>query len=146
MLLLATYGIVCSLDWFKERPWAAKLVQPEIKISIMTGLVIFIIFMTSGTDLLIPKAHGEQWQNFKHWLPNHIPPQSVIISEKPQVAYYAKSAWIRMPYTSYPRLIKYCRNRKVNYLFANEGEIAYKPDLCIQARSPSATAAGGRIR
>jgi 4-amino-4-deoxy-L-arabinose transferase-like glycosyltransferase len=129
ILLLATYGIECSLDWFGHRPWAVKLVQPQIKIKIMTGLLIFIIFMTSGTDHLIPKAHGKQWQNFKHWLANHIPPQSVIISEKPQVAYYAKSAWIRMPYTSYPRLIKYCRNRKVNYLFANEGEIAYKPDL-----------------
>jgi 4-amino-4-deoxy-L-arabinose transferase-like glycosyltransferase len=134
ILLLVARGTTLSLRWLLSQFGFNRVGGERAWLKPMTAVMILLVFMNFGPGNLVPRAHSQEWAAFKEWLPQHIPPQSVIISEKPQIAYYARSAWIRLPHASYLQLLDYCRHRGVNYLFVNEGEISFKPELNLLLR------------
>ncbi len=129
ILLLTARGTTLLIHWMTSRHRFNWMLGEKVWFKVSTAAVILTIFLSFGPGNLVPKVHGQEWMTFKEWLPKNLPPDSMIMSEKPQIPYYARSAWVRLPFASYPRLLDYCRHRGVNYLFVTEGELHFKPKL-----------------
>jgi 4-amino-4-deoxy-L-arabinose transferase-like glycosyltransferase len=56
------------------------------------------------------------------WLRDNIPPNSVIMSRYPAIAFYADSRWEPTPNASVPQVLKYARANGVNYFVLDELE------------------------
>jgi hypothetical protein len=56
------------------------------------------------------------------WLKDNIPPNSVVMSRYPAIAFYADSRWEPTPNASYPQVLQYARANGVNYFVLDELE------------------------
>jgi hypothetical protein len=56
------------------------------------------------------------------WLKDNIPPDSVVMSRYPAIAFYADSRWEPTPNASIPQVLKYAHANGVNYFVLDELE------------------------
>jgi 4-amino-4-deoxy-L-arabinose transferase-like glycosyltransferase len=56
------------------------------------------------------------------WLKDNIPPDSVVMSRYPAIAFYADSRWEPTPNASVPQVLQYARANGVNYFVLDELE------------------------
>jgi hypothetical protein len=56
------------------------------------------------------------------WLKDNIPPDSVVMSRYPAIAFYADSRWEPTPNASVPQVLQYARANRVDYFVLDELE------------------------
>lgn len=63
------------------------------------------------------------------WMRDHLPPNAVLLARKPEVAYYAQRRMRPLPNEELPKILRYARSQKAEYLVVDEAFIATRPQL-----------------
>jgi len=103
----------------RQRQWLSVLTAiPAVVLVLSLALLQFrVIRQYTSTGSFRPehKAVGL-------WLKDHIPPDAVIMSRYPAIAFYADSRWEPTPNATYAQVLRYAQANGVNYFVVDELE------------------------
>lgn len=102
---------------------------PYHKIEALSILVIAII---SAPLIYAQFAYSFEPIEYKDaglWLKDNTPQNSIVMSRKPEIAFYADRTWRVLPYANYSSTMAYARQEGVNYLVFDERLSKLRPQL-----------------
>jgi len=133
-IIWAANGINELQSWLTENLDLKKL-DCFKQVLLFKNIVVVIIILSLLPMMIIPMSHQDYPVEHKEaglWMKEHAPQDSVIMSRKPWVAFYAERIGIPLPYANYSQMLYYARCHNVSHVVIDERLISeLRPELAF---------------
>ena len=143
MLVWTGLGLALMGDWLEETGMALQPRWPRlwrwISRYLLVLAVALILLIThrwtslavTGTQAVRPehRAAGE-------WLAAHAPPDAVVMSRYPAIAFHADRRWIPSPNSEYGAALSYAAANGADYWVVDGNESSLRPQLALLTDGP----------
>jgi len=145
LVIWSAWGLGVFGEWCLEtmRNLWPGLRFPSSALRLLPTLVVLVALLAlqpraiaaaCRTDAFRP-AHKEAGL----WLKEHVPPDSVVMSRYPAIAFHAGTRWVPTPNAEFEALVRYARLHQVDYFVLDERELKLRPQFAFlmdETRTP----------
>ena len=137
LLLWATRGVLALEDWIRQttanirgknappRRWVAGLP------TILFCLPLLAILVAKPIRARMLVQYPVEYRSAGRWIDKNLPADAMILTRKPEVAYYARRMMHPLPNEDLPTILRYARLHGIGYLVVDEFFIASRPQLAF---------------
>lgn len=135
LLLWTVRGIVCLEDRiqaFTRRTSSSKTplhLLWRFLPSVILALALLTILVAKPIKARMFVQYPVEYKSAGEWMNANLPPDAMILTRKPEVAYYARRMMRPLPNEDLTRILGYARAHKVQYLVVDDFFIATRPQL-----------------
>lgn len=137
LLLWATRGVTALEDWIRQS--AARIRQRKAPLGRWAAILPVTLFALPLLVILVAKPikatmlsqYPVEYRAAGEWMDENLPKDAVILTRKPEVAYYARRQMHPLPNEELPYITRYARMHGIDYLVVDDFFIASRPQLAF---------------
>ena len=137
LLLWATRGVTALEDWIRQS--AARIRRRKTPVGRWASILPGIVFALPLLTILVAKPikarmlfqYPVEYRAAGEWIDENLPKDAVILTRKPEVAYYAHRQMHPLPNEELPFVLRYARLKGMDYLVVDDFYIASRPQLAF---------------
>jgi hypothetical protein len=140
--LWAALGVGHSLEWIAATEFPGVLARRRarrvMKVLFLSGLMAYLLFKGHAFFARKDASATEVWSAAR-WLQENTPPEAVVLSTGPEVAFHARRRWLPVPVANREELVAYARRHGGTHVILRGKYLNVRPeqeaDLFTNARS-----------
>jgi len=137
LLLWATKGVTALEDWIRESSAAIRRNRAPAGRwllwlpGILFSLPLLALLVAKPIRARTLHQYPVEYRAAGKWLDENLPADAMMLTRKPEVAYYAKRLMHPVPNEALPSVVRYGRSHGIDYLVVDEYFIATRPHLAF---------------
>jgi 4-amino-4-deoxy-L-arabinose transferase-like glycosyltransferase len=135
LLLWATRGVSSLEDWLRQSHESVRMRQRptprwvRFLPGILFSLPLLAILVAKPVKSRMLVQYPVEYRAAGRWMNENLPEDAMILTRKPEVAYYARRLMLPIPNEELPLIVRYARLKEIEYLVVDEYFIGTRPQL-----------------